>query len=142
MKNLLKNIAIPLIMGIFIGIIISPFMNYQNISKPLFSPPGIIFPIAWTILYILMGISFYLQNNKNKEIYYTNLIINGIWPIIFFIFKWYLFALIWIIILLIIVVIMIYKFYKVNKISAYINIPYIIWLLFASYLTYGIYILN
>lgn len=142
MKNLIKNILIPVIMGGIVGLIISPFMNYQNLNKPPLSPPGIVFPIVWTILYIIMGYSFYKQKEQNKTIYYTQLIANGLWSIIFFIFKWYLLAFIWIILLIILVIIMIYKFYKENKLSGLINIPYLIWLFFALYLSFGVYLLN
>ena len=142
MKHLIKDILIPVIMGGIIGLIISPFMNYQNLTKPPFSPPGIVFPIAWTILYIIMGYSFNKQNEQNKTIYYTQLIVNGLWSIIFFIFKWYLLSSIWIVLLIILVIIMIYKFYNENKLSGLINLPYLIWLLFALYLSIGVYLLN
>ena len=142
MKHLIKDILIPVIMGGIIGLIISPFMNYQNLTKPPFSPSGIVFPIAWTILYIIMGYSFNKQNEQNKTIYYTQLIVNGLWSIIFFIFKWYLLSSIWIILLIILVIIMIYKFYNENKLSGLINLPYLIWLLFALYLSIGVYLLN
>lgn len=142
MKKLIKNILIPVIMGSVIGLIISPFMNYQDLNKPPLSPPGIIFPIVWTILYIIMGYSFYKQNEQNKTIYYTQLIVNGLWSIIFFVFKWYLLATIWIILLIILVIIMIKNFYKENKLSGLINIPYLLWLLFVLYLSFGVYLLN
>lgn len=142
MKKLIKNILIPVIMGSVIGLIISPFMNYQDLNKPPLSPPGIIFPIIWTILYIIMGYSFYKQNEQNKTIYYTQLIVNGLWSIIFFVFKWYLLATIWIILLIILVIIMIKNFYKENKLSGLINIPYLLWLLFALYLSFSVYLLN
>lgn len=142
MQKLIKNILIPVIMGGIIGLIINPFMNYQNLNKPPLSPPGIIFPIIWTILYIIMGYSFYKQNEQNKTIYYTQLIVNGLWSIFFFVFKWYLFSFIWIILLILLVIIMIKEFYKVNKLSGLINIPYLIWLIFAAYLSFGVYLLN
>ena len=142
MQKLIKNILIPVIMGGIIGLIINPFMNYQDLNKPPLSPPGITFPIVWTILYIIMGYSFYKQDEQNKAIYYTQLIVNGLWSIFFFVFKWYLFSFIWIILLIILVIIMIKEFYKLNKLSGLINIPYLIWLIFAAYLSFGIYILN
>lgn len=142
MQKLIKNILIPVIMGGIIGLIINPFMNYQDLNKPPLSPPGIIFPIVWTILYIIMGYSFYKQDEQNKTIYYTQLIVNGLWSIFFFVFKWYLFSFIWIILLIILVIIMIKEFYKLNKLSGLINIPYLIWLVFATYLSFGVYILN
>lgn len=142
MKNLIKNILIPVIMGAVVGLIINPFMNYQDLNRPPLSPPGITFPIVWTILYIIMGYSFYKQNEQNKTIYYTQLIVNGLWSIFFFVFKWYLFSFLWIILLIILVIIMIKEFYKVNKLSGLINIPYLIWLIFAAYLSFGVYLLN
>lgn len=128
--------------GAIVDLIINPFMNYQDLNKPPLSPPGIIFPIVWTILYIIMGYSFYKQDEQNKTIYYTQLVVNGLWSIFFFVFKWYLFSFIWIILLIILVIIMIKEFYKVNKLSGLINIPYLIWLIFAAYLSFGVYLLN
>lgn len=142
MKKLIKNIVLPVILGSIIGLIISPFMNYQDLNKPPLSPPGITFPVVWTILYIIMGYSFYKQNEKNKPIYYTQLIVNLLWSIFFFVFKWYLFSSLWIILLIILVIIMIKKFYEENKISGLLNIPYLIWLIFAAYLSFGVYFLN
>ena len=142
MKNLIKNIAIPVILGGIVGLIINPFMNYQNLNKPPLSPPGITFPIIWTILYIIMGYSFYKQNEQNKLIYYAQLLVNLLWSIFFFVFKWYLFSSLWIVLLIILVIIMIKKFYEENKISGILNIPYLIWLIFAAYLSFGVYFLN
>ncbi len=142
MKNLIKNILIPVIMGGIIGLIINPFMNYQDLNRPPLSPPGIAFPIVWTILYIIMGYSFYKQDEQNNTIYYTQLIVNGLWSIFFFVFKWYLFSSLWILLLIVLVIIMIKRFYKINKFSGLINLPYLIWLIFATYLSFAIYLLN
>ena len=71
MKKLIKNILTPVILGGIVGLIINPFMDYQELNKPPLSPPNITFPIVWTILYIIMGYSFYKQNEQNKTIYYT-----------------------------------------------------------------------
>lgn len=147
-KLLIINILIPLAIGL-IGNFLGNPNTYSIINKPAFSPPAIIFPIVWTILYILMGISSYIimisnDNNKNKAylIYIIQLIVNGLWSLFFFRFKLYLFSFFWIILLISLVVIMIYKFYKINKLSAYLQIPYLIWLIFASILNLSIYILN
>ena len=151
MKNIIKNIFyifLPTILGSIIGLIISNYINYSTLIKPPLAPPKILFPIAWSIIYILMGISYYIlkKNNENTKhesiIYYIQLMINLLWSIIFFIFKAKLLSSIWIIILDITVIYMIYLFFKKTKISAYINIPYLIWILFATYLTIGIYLLN
>ncbi|MBE6150259.1 MAG: tryptophan-rich sensory protein [Firmicutes bacterium] len=151
MNNIIKNIFhlfLPVVLGGIIGFIISDYIDYSNLIKPPLAPPKILFPIAWTIIYLLMGLSYYIfkknESDTFKEdlIYYTQLTINLLWSIIFFIFKARLLASIWIIILDILVIYMIYLFLKKVKISAYLNIPYLLWILFATYLTISIYILN
>lgn len=144
----LLYLFLPLISGSLIGLLISNFMNYSGLTKPPLSPPGIVFPIAWTIIYILMGISYLLfksntfYTKEEDKIYYSQLIVNLSWSIFFFIFKWYFFSIIWTILLLTLVIILIIKFYNKYKLSAYLNIPYLIWLIFATYLTVGVYLLN
>lgn len=142
MKKII-TIFLPLIIGGIIGFVVNTD-TYSNYITPPLSPPGILFPIVWSILYLLMGIS-YTISSKNKDIkkfYYLNLIFNYLWTFIFFTLNLKFLAIIWIIILDIIVIYMIKAFYKDNKLSAYLQIPYLIWLLFATYLTIGIYILN
>ena len=144
----IKSILIPLIVGGVVGIIISPFMDYNSLQKPPLAPPGIVFPIIWTILYFLMGVSYgilksnYLTDEKIDFIYYLQLGVNALWSVFFFILKWRLFAFIWIILLAALVIIMIVKFYDKNKLAGLLQIPYILWVLFASYLNFGFYILN
>lgn len=139
---------LPIISGTIIGLIISNFIDYNTLIKPPFSPPGFIFPIAWSIIYLLMGISYLIFKNNNfytqkeDKIYYTQLIVNLLWSVFFFIFKWRLFTIFWTILLLILVIYLIILFYNKTKISTYLNIPYLLWLLFATYLTIGVYILN
>ena len=144
MKRLLLYIFITLFIGGIPSISVITNNVYPSLVKPSLSPPGILFPIVWTILFILMGISVYLVRDKKelRKIYFIQLFINALWTPIFFGLNNYLFALIWLILLLITVIIMLYKFYKENKTSCYLNIPYLIWLLFALYLNTGIYLLN
>lgn len=147
-KNFAITIIVPLIVGGIIGLIISKSINYTSLEKPVFSPPAILFPIVWTILYILMGVSYgilrynKLNDSEIKTIYYLQLFVNAIWPILFFTLNWRLFAFIWIIILDILVIIMTYKFYEKNKLAGLLQIPYLLWSLFASYLNISIYLLN
>ena len=147
-KIYIKSILIPLIIGGVVGLIISSSMDYDVLVKPFLSPPGIVFPIVWTILYILMGISYAILETNNlsddntNSIYYFQLFFNALWPIIFFVLKWRLIAFIWIIILLILVALMIKTFYKRNKIAGLLQLPYLVWLIFASYLNIATYILN
>ena len=139
---------LPIVGGVLVGLIISGYMNYGDMVKPPLSPPGIVFPIVWTILYILMGISYFIatkDNEDNKEldqIYLLQLLVNFMWPIIFFVLEMYFTAFLWIILLLILVIVMIKELLKVNKVSGYLQIPYLIWLLFATYLNLGITLLN
>ena len=143
-----KYILFPLILGALVGFIISSSMDYSDLSKPFLSPPGFIFPIVWSILYILMGISYGLLVKKDlntsevQNIYYLQLLVNLIWPILFFTFNLRLFSFLWILLLDFLIIIMIIQFYKKNKISAILQLPYLFWSLFASYLNLGIYILN
>ena len=142
-------IFLPIILGSIVGCLISGNIDYPTLLKPPFSPPKILFPIVWSIIYLLMGISYYiLKKNyytdtfKESLVYYTQLIVNLLWSIIFFTLKWRFVSVIWIILLDFLVIKMISLFYKKEKVSAYLNILYLIWILFATYLTIGIYILN
>ena len=143
-----KSILIPVIVGGIVGLIISGSIDYNTLQKPFLSPPSILFPIVWTILYILMGISYgILQSNqlvdeKINMIYYLQLAVNALWSIFFFTLKWRLFAFLWIILLDVLVIVMIKKFYNKNKTAGLLQIPYIIWTLFATYLNLGVYLLN
>lgn len=148
--KLLKNLFylfFPLIGGGIVGFIMRNSIDYSNLNKPIFSPPSIIFPIAWSIIYLLIGIAYYIyrKNNNNKEtisLYYIQLFINFLWSIIFFNLKWRLFSIIWIIILIIAVIMLMKKFKEEEKSSYYLFIPYLLWLLFAAYLNIGVYLLN
>lgn len=139
---------LPIIGGVIVGLITSGYMDYKNMVKPPLSPPSIVFPIVWTILYILMGISYFLatkDNENNKEldqIYLLQLLVNFLWPIIFFVLRMYFTAFIWIVLLIILVIVMIKELLKNNKISGCLQIPYLMWLLFATYLNIGIFLLN
>ncbi len=149
LKSLFINILIPNLFGVLGTLLGNPSQGFNNMIKPNFTPSGIIFPIAWIILYTLMGISCYLvlhseSNNTNSSliVYGIQLIVNSLWTLFFFRLQWYLFSFVWIIILIILVAIMIYQFYKSNKIAAYLQIPYLVWLIFASILNYSVYLLN
>ena len=144
----IKSILIPVIVGAAVGLITSGFMDYEMLEKPFLAPPGIVFPIVWTILYILMGVSYGilksndLVNEEINSVYYIQLAVNSLWSIIFFVLKWRLFAFIWIILLAILIISMIRKFYEQNKIAGLLQIPYLLWVIFASYLNLAFYILN
>ena len=144
----LKNIVIALAVGGIVGFLISNFIDYNDLIKPPLAPPDYIFGIVWSILYILMGISYSILevNNeldeKTKKVYYIQLFVNALWSIIFFVLKLRFISIAWIILLIIFIIKMIKLFYNKNKISAYLQIPYLIWTIFATYLNIGGYILN
>ena len=148
-KMIIKNLLI-ILFPLIGGILISLFTNsksYKVINKPPLSPPGIIFPIVWTILYLLMGISFLISSKVKNDrqlnrVFITQLIINYVWPILFFSIKAYTFSVVWLIILLTTVIDMIVKLYNNKKIAGILQFPYFIWLLFALYLNIGVAILN
>lgn len=137
------SIFFPLILGTIIGLLINTSV-YSDYIKPPLAPPSILFPIVWSILYLLMGISYNLTSKSKdiKLIYYLQLVFNYLWSIIFFTLDLKLFSIIWLTILIILVTIMISKFYKDNKQAAYLQIPYLIWLFFALYLNTSIYLIN
>lgn len=137
-------ILFPIILGSIVGLIVNDYSYYSAINKPILAPPKILFPIMWSIIYLLMGISYkiYRDNNDSNILYYVQLFVNVIWVIIFFKFKLLLLSLLWIILLDILIIILLIKFYKKNKLCCYLNIPYLIWNLFATYLMFGIYLLN
>lgn len=143
-----KSILIPVIIGGLVGLLISNSIDYESLIQPPLAPPSIVFPIVWSILYILMGVSYgILESNSLVDsniniIYYLQLFVNALWSIFFFVFKWRLFSFIWIILLAILVIIMIIKFYNKNKVAGLLQIPYLLWVLFASYLNLSIYLLN
>ena len=149
---LIKSIALPLLVGAVAGFLTRNAMkDFEALNQPPLSPPGWLFPIVWTILYILMGISAYLikvADAPKEEIddaltlYRYQLIVNFLWPVFFFNFEWYLFAFIWLILLWVLVIMMIKMFSKISKPAAYLNIPYLIWLTFAAYLNFGVWWLN
>lgn len=145
-------IAIPLIVGGGAALLTQNSMEiFSTVVKPPLAPPGWLFPIAWTILYVLMGISSYLvltsdvendEKIKAMQIYGYQLVVNFLWPTFFFNFGWYFFSFLWLMLLWILVFFMIRNFYEISKPAAYLNIPYVLWLTFAAYLNLGIWCLN
>ena len=146
-------ILIPLAVGITSALLTMDNMDiYSEITRPPLSPPSILFPIVWSILYTLMGISSaIIFKNRNDDIenaslglsfYAISLAFNFVWSIIFFNFRYYLFAFVWLLVLLYLIIRTIILYSKVNKTAAYLQIPYAIWVAFAGYLTFAIYLLN
>lgn len=152
-KPFVISIVIPLAVGGLSALITMGNMDiYNEVTTPPLSPPSILFPIVWTILYILMGISsaiiYKLQDINIAEAkmglkaYGISLFFNFLWSIVFFNFNWFGFAFFWLLGLLFFIIKTIVSYYHVNKLAAYLQIPYAIWVVFAGYLNFGIWMLN
>lgn len=145
-------VVTPLLIGIASSILTRDMMlEYGNLNKPFLAPPTILFPIAWTILYLLMGIGAALIYSKEEykgnrstgiTLHIAQLILNFFWSIIFFNYKNYELALIWLVMLWLTVLAMLVYYSKVNKLAFVFNVPYILWLTFAGYLNYFILLNN
>ena len=142
------SIFIPLILGSIVGfLLMNSYDFYQTLNKPFFAPPNWIFPIVWSVLYLLMGISYYIvmnidDNKLIKQVYNLQLFFNLLWPIVFFMFEQLLLSSIWIIGLDVLIIVMILFFSKISKKASFLQIPYLIWTLFATILNISIFILN
>ncbi len=157
MKNKIRTYAISIAAALAVGglsaLATAGNMDiYSKIERPPLSPPSILFPIVWTILFILMGISaaiIFLNKEKNPEtarnsliIYVISLIINFFWSIIFFNMQAILFAFIWIILLWISILLTIIAYRKISPLAAALQVPYLLWVTFAAYLNLAIFIIN
>ena len=151
-KTLIGAILLPLIVGGISALIsMGGMKDFESINQPPLTPPSWLFPIAWTILYILMGVASYFvfTANKGEELtvralssYVIQLALNFMWSILFFSLELYTFSFLWLIALLVMIVITMSRFYKVNTKAAYLLIPYLVWVAFAGYLNLGVAILN
>lgn len=143
----LLKIFFPLLLGVIVGFLIKGSMDYEDLQKPFLSPNAIVFPIVWSILYIIIGLAYYLaqkdsEDPETKKIYYIHLFLNILWSFLFFTLKWRFFSILWIIAMIFTLILLMKKYYSQNKISFYLMIPYLLWLLFATYLNIGVYLLN
>lgn len=147
------SVAISLGVGIVSALLTRGNMNiYEEVSTPPLSPPSFLFPVVWTVLFVLMGISAAmvlttgtspLVKRKNAlSVYGMSLFFNFFWSIIFFSLRAFLFAFVWLVVLLALIILTIVKYFKINRTAAYLQIPYALWVTFAGYLNLGIFILN
>ncbi len=151
-KKLAVCIAIPLVVGIVSSLITNSAMEqFYKLNQPALSPPGWLFPVVWTILYVLMGIASYLvyvsdadeaDRKRALTLYGIQLFLNFCWPLIFFNGQFFLLALIWLIVLWFLILLTTKAFYDISKPAGYLMLPYIVWVAFAIYLNWGIYLLN
>lgn len=150
--ELIIAILIPLAAGalsaLFSG---NSWEYYSTLARPPAAPPGELFPIVWTILYILMGISSYLvysspspteEKRSALRVYGIQLALNFLWSILFFRFELIGIAAIELALLVLAVIVMLSRFKRISPLSAYLNIPYLLWTLYALYLNIGVFIKN
>lgn len=151
-KRLIACLAIPLAVGTAAGLLTMDGMRtFDQLTKPPLSPPGWLFPVVWTILYLLMGYASYrvLEADASKQekqqgliLYGAQLLVNFLWPFVFFSLQWYLTAF-WILIALWLLVYLTSRYFaKADEIASDLLLPYILWLTFAGYLNLGIFLLN
>lgn len=122
----------------------------ETVIQPPLSPPAIVFPIVWTVLYALMGVGAARVSlapesqarSRGLNLFVTQLIVNFFWPLIFFNAGAYGFAFLWLLLLLASVILMTLEFRKTDPFAAALQIPYLLWLLFAAYLNFGVWRLN
>lgn len=156
MKIKKDELAIAILLPLAVGSVASYFTGdamliYETLDMPPLSPPGWIFPIVWTILYILMGMAsyrVYRLGSKDQDVrkamilYLIQLGVNFFWPLLFFKYSLYPFALLWLLLLLVLIVLTVKQYKKLDKTAAYLMIPYLIWTIYAAYLNLGIYLLK
>ncbi len=122
----------------------------ETAVQPPLSPPAILFPIVWTILYLLMGIGAARvsiappspERSKGLNLFIVQLVVNFFWSLIFFNAGAYGFAFLWLLLLWVLVLLMILSFRKVDPLAAWLQLPYLLWLTFAAYLNAGVWYLN
>jgi len=150
---LILSIAIPLLIGGFTSLLLPNIkLIYGDLVKPFFAPPSIVFPVVWTILYILMGIASYkvyvlkydnIDASSALFVYSIQLLLNFLWTVIFFGFRLYGLAFLELILLILFVMLTIKRFYKkAGKKTAFLLLPYLIWIIYAGVLNFFIWMLN
>lgn len=150
--KLMTSLTLPLGIGAIAGLFTADAIPdwYATLSRPSFNPPNWLFGPVWTALYLIMGFSLFLiwKQNPNKErnramlVFLIQLTLNFCWSFIFFYFHLIGFALIEIVLLWTSIVFMLVLFYKIKPVAAYINIPYLVWVTFATVLNASYFFLN
>ncbi|MBQ9121442.1 MAG: tryptophan-rich sensory protein [Clostridia bacterium] len=152
LKLFLLCLAIPLFVGLIAGLATRNSMeSFDLLDKPPLSPPGWLFPVVWTLLYVFMGIASYLvvtSEAKQRDVassllfYAIQLAFNFLWSFLFFRFELYWFAFAWLAALWVLILLTALRFANVSRAAAYLMLPYLAWVTFAGYLNLGIAILN
>jgi len=146
---LLLCLFVPLFVGGLAGGLTAGSGMYEGLEKPAFSPPGWIFPLVWTVLYALMGLSCYLtlmspypKGKLWRGLYIATLALNFVWPFLFFTFRAFLFSFLWILVMWAVGFVLTREFFTRSKWAGVLFLPYMVWITFAAYLNYGIAMLN
>ncbi|MBE5793832.1 MAG: tryptophan-rich sensory protein [Clostridiales bacterium] len=151
-KWLLICLAIPVGIGILSALVSMDGMKrFEQVAKPPLTPPGWLFPVAWTLLYLLMGYASYVvwRSDASKQQidhallwYGAQLAANFLWSPLFFQWDLYFAALLWLVVMLLLIVITMVRFWRVDRKAGILILPYLCWVLFAGYLNAGVWILN
>lgn len=149
-KPLLVSLSISLGVGGLSAFLTKDSMDvYPTLNQPPLSPPGWLFPVVWTILFLFMGVAAYLVWSKNAPgrdralfWYALQLVFNFCWPLLFFNMEWYGIALVWLLILWVLILITTVKFYRTTPVAGWLMVPYLLWVTFAAYLNAGVWYLN
>lgn len=145
------SVLLTLAVGALSALLTSTGMErYKLVEKPALTPPDIIFPIVWTVLYILMGIGIsrvFMKSegkikSRNVLLYSLQLFFNFIWSVLFFVFQAYGFAFVWLVVLWLLIILMIISFCETDRLASILQIPYALWVAFAGYLNLMVWLLN
>lgn len=150
-KPILISLGIPLAAGGLAALLSGGMDNYEYLNQPPLAPPGWVFPVVWSILYLLMGYASYRvvfsegsfpQIRRALTLYGVQLFLNFLWPILFFRFQWFLAAFFLLLLLWAAILATIHAFSKVDEKAGNLLIPYLLWVSFAGYLNLGVALLN
>lgn len=149
-KPLIVNLLIPLGVGGLAAFLTGSSMElYGTVKQPPLSPPGWVFPVVWTVLYILMGVAAYLVwmrdstgRNGALVLYAAQLIFNFVWPLLFFHVQNYALAFFWLAALWVLILLTTVRFFKETPAAGWLMLPYLVWVVFAAYLNAGVWLLN
>ena len=151
-KQLVVCLLIPLAVGALSALLSGGGMAvFEEMNKPPLSPPGWLFPVVWTILYLLMGFASWLvltSDAPERKIrhalvaYGIQLAVNFFWSLIFFGAAQYLLAFVWLLLLWVLIILTMVKFYDIRQLAGELLLPYLLWVTFAGYLNFAIYLLN
>lgn len=150
-KKLVFNLALPLAVGGLSALVSGGMGDYKVMNQPPLSPPGWLFPVVWSVLYLLMGYAAYRvrvsgadpeEIRKAMRLYWAQLALNFLWSPVFFGLRWYLVAFFVLVAMWVLIYLTMNRFAKLDKLAGDLLIPYLLWVTFAGYLNFGVFLLN